>query len=220
MLPSVQEMEAYIRQEAARLGIDPEVAVAVARSEGLQPGTWQAKGTLSYGREQSYGPLQLHVDPTGKNPGMGNQFKAETGLDPADPANWRQSTSYGLQQAQKGGWSPWMGAKKIGITGMEGIGDNPYSFGNEQPPASTGGTSMGGYAEGPAAVQARMDQEGLLGGSTSPSQEGIDFNQISKAGKEFSKLAEYGEEEPLPTPAPLPALMPLRRIKLGQGLLG
>jgi len=219
MMPSVNEMEAYIRQAAVARGIDPEIAVRVARSEGLGEGIWQSNVKLDYGRERSYGPFQLHVAPEGRSPGMGNEFKAKTGLDPSDPSTWRQGVDFALTQAKEGGWGPWFGAKKIGITGMEGIGGNPYSFESSGP--SGAGTSMGGYAEGPAAVQARMDQEGLLGGSTSPSQEaGMDFNQIGKAGKAFSKLAAYGEEEPLPLPTPLPALMPLRRITLGQGLLG
>lgn len=219
MMPSVQEMEAYIRQAAIARGIDPEIAVRVARSEGLGEGIWQSNMQLDYGREQSYGPFQLHVAPEGRRPGMGNEFKAQTGLDPADPSTWRQGVDFALTQAKSGGWGPWFGAKKIGITGMEGIDGNPYSFESAGP--SSGGTSMGGYAEGPAAVQARMDQEGLLGGATSPSQEaGIDFGQIGKAGTAFSKLAAYGEEDPLPVPQPLPALMPLRRITLGQGLLG
>ncbi len=37
--PDVSTMESYIRQSAAQRGIDPGVAVRVARSEGLQRGT-------------------------------------------------------------------------------------------------------------------------------------------------------------------------------------
>lgn len=224
-MPSYEEQVAFIIAKAQELGIDPQVALAVARSEGLQPGTWQAKGKLSYGREQSYGPYQLHVAPPGHEPGLGNEFKDQTGLDPADPANWQASTTFGLQKAKERGWSPWFGAKKIGITGKEGIGGNPYSFQNDQPSASAGGTSMGGFAQGPGAVQGRMEMDGLLGSSdstsVSPSQEpGFDFGQLKKAGKAFSQLAEYGAEDPIQAPAPLPPLMPLRRITLGQGLLG
>ena len=121
-LPSAAEREAKIRAYAASIGIDPDVAVAVARQEGLQDGTWQANGQLGYGREQSYGDFQLHTDPTGKNPGLGNQFEADTGLDTADPANWWAMDKYGLDHARKNGWGAWMGAKKAGYTGMEGIG--------------------------------------------------------------------------------------------------
>ena len=37
------EMEAYIRRAAIARGINPDVALRVARSEGLQPGTWQSR---------------------------------------------------------------------------------------------------------------------------------------------------------------------------------
>jgi hypothetical protein len=125
MLPSVQEMEAYIRQVAAANGVDPDTAVRVARSEGLAPGVWQANGNLSYGRERSYGPFQLHVAPAGHRGGMGNDMLAQTGVDPSNPANWRQGVDFAIKRAAKGGWSPWYGAKKIGVTGMMGINGRP-----------------------------------------------------------------------------------------------
>jgi len=53
---------------------------------------------------------------------MGNDFQAATGLDPADPANWQQSVDFALNQAARGGWSPWYGARAVGVTGMEGVG--------------------------------------------------------------------------------------------------
>ena len=52
---------------------------------------------------------------------MGNQFEKTTGLQAEDPANWKQMNTYALEQAKKGGWGPWYGAQKIGITGREGI---------------------------------------------------------------------------------------------------
>lgn len=125
MLPSVQEMEAYIRQVAAANGIDPDTAVRVARSEGLARGVWQARGNISYGREQSYGPYQLHVDPRPGRGGMGNDMRSQTGIDPADPRNWKQGVDFALKQAARGGWGPWYGAKKIGVTGMMGINGRP-----------------------------------------------------------------------------------------------
>lgn len=125
MLPSVQEVEAYIRQVAAANGVDPDTAVRVARSEGLAPGVWQATGNLAYGRERSYGPFQLHVAPAGYRGGMGNDMLAQTGVDPSNPANWRQGVDFAMKQAARGGWGPWYGAKKIGVTGMMGINGRP-----------------------------------------------------------------------------------------------
>ena len=144
-MPSVQEMDAFIRAEAIKRGIDPNVAVTVARGEGLAPNTWQGKVQLGYGRERSYGPFQLHVAPAGYRQGMGNDFIKTTGLDPADPANWKQGVQFALDKAATGGWGPWFGAKANGITGMMGIkggkalgvggdGINPqnYNFANPE----------------------------------------------------------------------------------------
>jgi hypothetical protein len=153
-------MEAYIRQAAAARGIDPDTAVRVAKSEGLAPGVWQAKANLSYGRERSYGPFQLHVAPDGFRQGMGNDFVRATGLDPADPRNWRQGVDFALTQAKRGGWGPWFGAKKIGVTGKMGIDGNPVAAAPQGPRQPSMGSAMGGFAAGPGAVAARQFQEG------------------------------------------------------------
>ena len=144
-IPSVQEQRAYITQAAIARGIDPEIALIVARGEGMQPGTWQGKSQLSYGRERSYGPFQLHRAPPGYKPGMGNDFYDATSLDPADVKNWKATVDFGLDRAATGGWDPWFGAKANGITGMMGIkggkalgvggdGINPqnYNFANPE----------------------------------------------------------------------------------------
>ena len=56
----VKFIERFIRQEAARRGIDPDIAGRVARSEGLKENTWQSRVRNKRGqREQSYGPYQL-----------------------------------------------------------------------------------------------------------------------------------------------------------------
>jgi hypothetical protein len=196
-LPSVAEMEAFIRAKASELGIDPDTAVRVARSEGLAPGVWQARGMLSYGRERSYGPFQLHVAPQGHRGGLGNDMIAETGLDPADPANWQAGIDFALNHASKRGWGAWYGPQKLPqpITGMMGIGGQPVSAA-QQPGA---GTSMGGYAEGPTAVQARMDPPGLL--DTAPVAEspgfGVDdFGDLGSVVDKFAKLQEEQQQQP------------------------
>jgi hypothetical protein len=126
-------MEAYIRQSAAQRGIDPDIAVKVAKSEGLQKGTWQSNVQQPYGRERSYGPFQLHVAPAGSRPGMGNDFVNATGLDPSDPKNAYAGIDFALDQAAKGGWSPWFGAKKVNVTGMQGINGKYTPAGYTEP---------------------------------------------------------------------------------------
>lgn len=126
-MADVPMMEAYIRQSAEQRGIDPDIAVRVARSEGLQRGTWQSNVTRNGAREPSYGPFQLLVGGkgTGFPEGVGNRFIDVTGLDPADPANWRQGIDFALDTAGREGWGAWYGARAAGISPFQGIGTSP-----------------------------------------------------------------------------------------------
>lgn len=204
-LPSAAEREQFIRAYAASIGIDPDVAVKVARSEGLKDGVWQATGQLDYGREQSYGDFQLHNAPAGHRGGLGNEFYKTTGLNPADQANWQAMDKFALDQARKGGWGPWMGAKKVGVTGYEGIGGQPVDY--TQPSDTADGTAMGGYAEGPGAVAARNG--GLLDPDTDPimaddgtGSPAATWNDkmmaLGKLAKKYADENEQSNEAPLP----------------------
>lgn len=122
-MPSVGDMTAYIAKAAAARGIDPGVAIRVAKSEGLAPNTWQSNFAKGGKREPSYGPYQLLVGggETGFPEGMGNDFQKATGLDPSDPANWQKAVDFALDRAAQGGWTPWYGAEKAGIGPWDGI---------------------------------------------------------------------------------------------------
>lgn len=214
MIPSVTQQEAQIRAYAASIGIDPDIAVAVARSEGLAPGVWQSNVQQPYGRERSYGAFQLHVAPEGRNPGLGNEFVAKTGLDPADPANWEAVNKFALDAARRGGWSPWMGAKKIGVTGMAGIGGETVSPAPVPEREDRGGAYNSGY--GTAAPAGLLDAAPTK--MTDTEKEG--WEALGQMGLKMAQKAqptEYDEEEEMPQPQ---VLQPLRRIKLGKGLLG
>jgi hypothetical protein len=116
-IPDVAAQEAYIRASAPKYGVDPDIAVKVARSEGLQPGTWQSNVMGKGGRETSYGPYQLLV-----GGGLGDEFQRTTGLNAADPGTWKQNIDFALGQAAKQGWTPWHGAAKVGVGSRTGIG--------------------------------------------------------------------------------------------------
>ena len=111
-------MAAFIQSEARRLGIDPAIALRVARSEGLR--------TFSGDQGTSGGAFQLHVGGRvrGGNAvaGMGDDFRRATGLDPLDPANERATITFALQTARRVGWGPFHGAARAGIGAFEGIG--------------------------------------------------------------------------------------------------
>ncbi len=121
--PTVSEMETYIRQAAQARGIDPDVAVRVARSEGLQENTWQSRYRRGGYREPSYGPFQLLMGGpgTGFPRGMGNDFQRVTGLNPSDPANTYAGIDYALDRAAQEGWGAWYGAPKVGVSRRQGL---------------------------------------------------------------------------------------------------
>lgn len=116
-LPGIDVLTDYIRKRAPVYGIDPNIALKVAQSEGLKPGIWQSEYVKNGKREPSYGPYQLYM-----GGGLGNDMLAQTGVDPSDPANWKQGVDFALNTASKKGWGPWYGARRVGITGKEGIG--------------------------------------------------------------------------------------------------
>jgi LysM repeat protein len=120
------EIEAYIRQAAARRGIDPSTAVAVAAHEGgLEEPAKQ--GTFSTGR--SWWPFQLHYGGEGTpyaawgdTAGLGNDFTARTGWQPGDPAAWRASVDYALDQVLRVGWYPlFYGSRVAGVSKWQGL---------------------------------------------------------------------------------------------------
>jgi hypothetical protein len=106
--PETAETEAYIRSAASARGIDPDVAVKVARSEGLG-------GAYAGDEGSSFGPFQLHygnVPGTSKGnavPGLGDLFTKTTGLHASDPSTTRAQIDFALDQAVKSGWGPWHG---------------------------------------------------------------------------------------------------------------
>jgi hypothetical protein len=98
----------YIRQQAIARGIDPDVAVRVAQSEGLSNPVGDSG--------KSHGAFQLYT-----GGGMGNEFQRATGLNPADPRNERATIDYALDNVRRTGWTPFHGAAGAGIGPRTGI---------------------------------------------------------------------------------------------------
>lgn len=116
---SQDEKKAFILSEAAKRGMDPDVALAVAKSEGFDSFLGD-NGT-------SGGSFQLHVTPGGRGRAVGDQFKAATGKDPLDPANEREGIQFALDDAKAHGWSAYHGAARKGIGDWQGINPAPGS---------------------------------------------------------------------------------------------
>lgn len=116
--PPQGAIESYIRHAAQKRGIDPEIAIKVAMSEGGVTDPVRQSDVVKDGvREQSYGPFQLYM-----GGGLGNEFQQATGMHPSDPGAWQKGIDFALDKAKEGGWGPWYGAAKAGIGERDGIG--------------------------------------------------------------------------------------------------
>jgi hypothetical protein len=120
-LPSDQsspdDIQGYIAQAAKARGIDPKIALKVAKSEGLN----QYVGDNG----SSFGPFQLHYGgmASGGNAvsGLGDEFTAATGKHASDPTTVRDQIDFALDHASKNGWGAFHGAAKVGVEPMAGI---------------------------------------------------------------------------------------------------
>lgn len=108
---SQAEKEAFIRAEAAKRGIDPDVAMRVARAEGFDHFKSAIPG------EESYSAFQLNMKPGNE----GDKFMRATGFDPRIPANERASISWALDDVARTGWQHYHGAGNNNIPRWAGI---------------------------------------------------------------------------------------------------
>ena len=111
------EVADYIKAQAAKLGIDPNVALRVSQSEGFNTYTGD------YGT--SFGPFQLHYGGSGirgmNSGGIGDRFTKATGLNARDPKTWKAQVDYALGIAKHEGWGAWHGAAHVGIGNHQGL---------------------------------------------------------------------------------------------------
>lgn len=109
---SANAKEAFIRTEAVKRGLDPDVMVKVAKSEGFDNFLGD-NGT-------SGGAFQLHVTPGGRGNAVGDQFARATGKSPLDPANEALTIQYALDDIRAHGLTPYHGAARVGLGPMAG----------------------------------------------------------------------------------------------------
>ncbi len=180
----IADVTAYIREAAKKRGIDPEIAVRVARSEGLRDGVWQSNVVGKNGREKSYGPYQMLIG------GMGSEFEQATGLKVSDPKNVYPMIDFALDQAVKGGWHPWYGAAKVGVGNWDGL-QGGRTAGINSSPTSGGDEGGDDLSDGtpppppPGAVERGVlpdsgdDLDGGGGSETASAQLKIDSPNVS-----------------------------------------
>lgn len=152
--PSVMpggDIAAYIAKAAAARGIDPDIALRVAKAEGgLDSWNLQSGYSKNGFREPSYGPFQLLKGGpgTGFPKGMGNDFMARTGLDPALAANGHAGIDFALDGAKQNGWGAWYGAAKVGVGQWDGIGQAGQAAQQFADATSAATDSLGTFGNG------------------------------------------------------------------------
>jgi hypothetical protein len=191
----VSPIEAYIRQQAAARGMDPEIAVRVARSEGgLNDPFRQGESMLKYGREESYGPFQLHM----RNGGVGVRA-LQAGIDPRK--NWQGGVDYALAEAQNKGWGQWFGAAKAGIGKWQGIknqGGGVYPQGGE--PIAYTPTTTAVVATDPNAAVAQTAADTAT--KMTDAEEGSGMEGISRYYMMQQLMGSMNPQQPQVAPPP------------------
>lgn len=133
----------YIWRRARELGVNPNMALGIARFEGLNPNTL---GSPTYGNPDakgySFGPFQLYSgssDPSKIAPGgMAYDFLQKYGKAPSRD-NWQQQVDFSLETMKSRGVSPWHAVRDQG--GVEAITQKGAKFAN-----SLGLKDEGSYA--------------------------------------------------------------------------
>lgn len=203
MVYDIKQVEAYIRRAAAARGMDPDIAVRVAKSEGLAPGAWQSNFVKNGKREPSYGPFQLFM-----GGGLGNEFKRKTGLDPSDPSTVYQGVDFALDAAKAGGWTPWYGAAKVGVGKWDGIKGGKYVPGQgalQQPGPVQAPGSPAPPLPPPVTIRDRpIGQPSPVGIAAAPTPAPASQQGISPMMQQaFGAMAMQAQPPEMPAPPPI-----------------
>jgi hypothetical protein len=118
---SPAQKEAFIRAEAIKRGQNPDVWVALAKSEGFANYFGDPDAT---GKPTSFGSMQLHYPGVGRNTadGLGSIFTKQTGLDARNPATEPQQIQWSMDWAKTHGLSDWHGWKGAQFANLSGGG--------------------------------------------------------------------------------------------------
>lgn len=122
-MADVNTIASYIYNRAREIGVNPNLALGIARYEGLNPNTI---GSPTFGnpdaRGYSFGPFQLYSgssDPTKIAPGgMAYEFQQRFGEAPS-ASNWQKQVDFALDTMRRRGTSPWYAVRDQG--GVESI---------------------------------------------------------------------------------------------------
>lgn len=132
-MADVNTIGSYIYNRAREIGVNPNLALGIARFEGLNPNTL---GSPTFGnrdaRGYSFGPFQLFSgspDPTKIAPGgMAYEFQQRFGEAPSS-SNWQKQVDFALDTMRRRGTSPWYAVRDQG--GVEAITQKGAQFASQ-----------------------------------------------------------------------------------------
>lgn len=132
-MADVNTIGSYIYNRAREIGVNPNLALGIARFEGLNPNTL---GSPTFGnrdaRGYSFGPFQLFSgspDPTKIAPGgMAYEFQQRFGEAPS-ASNWQKQVDFALDTMRRRGTSPWYAVRDQG--GVEAITQKGAQFASQ-----------------------------------------------------------------------------------------
>jgi hypothetical protein len=149
----VNSIASYIYNRSRQVGVDPNLALGIARYEGLNPNTL---GSPTFGNRDakgySFGPFQLFSgspDPKTIAPGgMAYEFQQRFGEAPS-ASNWQKQVDFSLDRMRRSGVGPWYAvgaqggpeaitqkgaqfARQIGLDGGAAVAYSPRSVSEDQ----------------------------------------------------------------------------------------
>ena len=165
-MATVEEIAQYIWRRSPQLGVNPALALGIARYEGLNPNTI---GSSTFGnpdaRGYSFGPFQLYSgssDPSKIAPGgMAYEFQQKYGQAPSRE-NWQQQVDFSLQTMANRGTSPWYavrdrgGPERITELGSQYARTLGLADGASQQPAAAGAAKATTEVQDKAAAQSEL----------------------------------------------------------------
>jgi hypothetical protein len=130
-MAEIGEIASYIYGRAPEFNVDPDLALGIARFEGLNQKTI---GSDTFGnkdaRGYSFGPFQLFSgssDPSKIAPGgMAYEFVQKYGEAPSR-SNWQQQVDFALDRMKNVGTSPWYAVRDRGGPQAVAAGGREYA---------------------------------------------------------------------------------------------
>jgi hypothetical protein len=156
----VNTIASYIYGRAKQMGVNPNLALGIARFEGLNPNTI---GSETFGNKDasgySFGPYQLFSgspDPSRIAPGgMAYEFQQRFGSAPSRE-NWQQQVDFALERMKNKGTGAWYAVRDQG--GVDAITQKGEQFarqvglGGDGQPSPISPTPISGAATPPTAA--------------------------------------------------------------------